>query len=150
MANSKAHRDAEDWVRENRLHLQFNTKFHKKRLSLRTGGVFEFDAVSEDGRIAISISTSGGETTGQKKASPKMNKIRSDALFLLLADVDQRYIMFTEPKMFALCEEQIRLKRFPTEVQILLETLPDELEDSLVKSRRFAAEVINPRSKNDA
>jgi len=40
----------------------------------RSGGVFDFDAVSDDGKIVASISTSGSKTATGKYAVGKMNE----------------------------------------------------------------------------
>lgn len=147
MANSQAQRAAELWICTNWLPDKYHQTFSKQRLQLSSGGVFEFDAVSEDRRIAVSISTSGGITSGGKKASPKMNKIRSDALFLLLAAVQQRIILFTERQMYELCQEQIRLGRFPPEVTAIIAELPPKLEADVASGRAKAAEEIYQQRK---
>ena len=144
MADSKCQREAEVWIREVWLPAKFGQTFAKKRLVLEPGGQFEFDAVSSDALIAVSISTCGGVTNGGKKATPKLNKIRSDALFLLLADVGRRMIVFSCAKMYALCEAEIRARRFPRRIEILLAQVPSELEAALVEARLAAAREVSP------
>lgn len=63
---------------------QFGTKFSRERLQLRSGGVFDFDAVSEDRSVVATISTSGSRTAGGKNAVGKLLKLRSDMLFLTM------------------------------------------------------------------
>jgi len=144
MADSKTQREAEIWIREKWLPKKFGQQFVKKKLSLRSGGKFEFDGVSLDGRIAVSISTSCGITSGGKKASPKLHKMRSDALFLLLADVEQRVLVFSDQCMLDLCQREKNAGRFPHEIDIIPVQLPSELEDALVHARRDAALEVSP------
>ena len=144
MADSKAQRVAEIWIRENWLPLKFKKPFVKKRLPLRPGGQFEFDGVSSDGRTAVCISTCCGLRSSGKKATPKLHKIRSDALFLLLADVDRRVIVFSDQQMFDLCQAEIKAGRFPRDIDIEIVSLPAELEAALVLGRRLAAEEVTP------
>ena len=84
MADSRPQHQAEEWVRGMWLCERFQQTFYKKQLMLTSGGLFEFDAVSHDESIVASISTNGGITASARKATPKLNKIRSDILFLLL------------------------------------------------------------------
>lgn len=144
MADSRAQREAEIWVREHWLPQRLGQTFEKKKLALRWGGKFEFDAVSMDGRIAVCISTCGGVTSSGRKASPKLNKIRSDSLFLLFAQVEQRIIVFSDQLMFNLCEAEIKVGRFPPEVEILPASLPAALEEELKCARRDAALEVSP------
>jgi hypothetical protein len=147
MANSKTQREAEIWVRKCWLPQELGQTFEKKRLAIRWGGKFEFDAVSKDERIAVCISTCGGVTSGGKKAKPKLNKIRSDALFLLFAEVETRIIVFTDQLMFDLCKAEKEAGRFPREVQLLLVSLPAELEEALSCARYVAALEVSPMGK---
>lgn len=145
MADSKSQREAEVWIREQWLLVEFGQPFIKKKLQLRPGGKFEFDAVSRDGDIVILISTSGGITSGGKKARPKLQKMRSDALFLLLLEnVKRRILVFSDPLMFGLCKAEIDSGRFPNEVEIMLASLPVELEAALALARYVAAQEVSP------
>jgi hypothetical protein len=144
MANSKAHLVAEEWGRQTWLPAQFEVKFFKSRLRLRSGGEFEFDAVSEGGEIAVCVSANAGRISNGKKARPKLHKIRSDALFLLLASVDQRLIVFTDESMYQLCDSEAKAGRFPTEVATRLAELPTQLEQALAESRSAAAREVSP------
>ena len=65
----------------------------RERLSIRSGGVFDFDAVSEDRSIVATISTSGSKTSGGKNAVGKILKLRSDMLFLTMVEAERRIIV---------------------------------------------------------
>jgi hypothetical protein len=145
MADSKCQREAEIWIRNQWLPKEFGQQFLKKKLLLRSGGKFEFDGISQDGRVAVSISASCGVTSGGKKATPKLHKMRSDALFLLLLEnVERRVLVFSDHLMFGLCHAEIDCGRFPREVEIMLAPLPTELESALVLARRAAAQEVTP------
>jgi hypothetical protein len=74
----------EDWVRREWLPKQYEQGFSRERLKLSSGGVFDFDAVSADGSIVATVSTSRARTKTGKYAVGKMLKLRSDMFFLLL------------------------------------------------------------------
>ena len=142
MADSVSHREAEIWIREHGLPAKMGGRFSKKRLELRSGGRFEFDAVSDDNNLVISIATNGGVTSGGKKATPKLHKIRSDALFLLLVETERRMIVLSGRLMFDLVQKEVDAGRFPFEVETLLIELPIEIEQSLISARKTAAEEV--------
>src|SRR6266496_2851230 len=87
MAATNCQLQCEDWVRLNWLPNILGQPFYRERLPLRSGGVFDFDAVSGDKKVAISISTSGSLTSSGKRGAGKLFKLRSDMYFLLLAKV---------------------------------------------------------------
>ncbi len=94
--------------------IEFGCDFSRNRLILTSGGVFDFDAVSKDRKIAACISTSGGKTVSGKYAVGKLLKIRSDILFLLLAkEPEKRVIILTEPDMFDVCTKEKVGSRVP-------------------------------------
>ena len=82
MADTRIQLEVEDWVRRNWMASHFGMKFSRERLPIRSGGVFDFDAVSEDRSVVATISTSGSKTSGGKHAVGKILKLRSDMLFL--------------------------------------------------------------------
>ena len=47
MADTRVQLEVEDWVRRNWMPEQYGIRFSRERLRLRSGGVFDFDAVSE-------------------------------------------------------------------------------------------------------
>ena len=144
MADSKSHRSAEVWVRENWLPITFAQAFTKRRLDLISGGQFEFDGVSADRTVAVCVSTNGGVRATGGKASTKLHKIRSDALFLLLATVERRVIVLTDRAMFDLCLVEVKNGRFPLNVELLLADLPPEINADLAASRALAAAEVMP------
>jgi hypothetical protein len=144
VADSSCQRGAEKWIRESWLPIKFGQAFTKQRLRLTSGGFFEFDAVSADGKMAVAISTCGGVTAGGNKATSKLHKIRADALFLIMADVERKVLAFSCPKMHALCEVELRSGRLPGSLEMLLAELPANLETALVAARLVAAREVTP------
>ena len=59
MADTRIQLEVEDWVRRNWLAARYGEAFSRERMKLVTGGVFDFDAVSQDGGTVACISTSG-------------------------------------------------------------------------------------------
>jgi hypothetical protein len=101
MADTRVQLEVEDWVREKWMPGNFGCEFYRNRLKLSSGGVFDFDVVSQNRKIAACISTSGGKTASGKLAVGKLLKLRSDMLFLLLAkEPEKRIIILTEADMF--------------------------------------------------
>jgi len=98
--------EVEDWVRRTWMPTHFGTKVSRERLQLRSGGVFDFDAVSEDSSIVATISTSGSKTAGGKHAVGKILKVRSDMLFLTLVEAKRRIIVLTENDMLDQCQKE--------------------------------------------
>lgn len=142
MADGRVQLEAEDWVRREWMKTKFNLEFSRERLPLEAGGQFDFDAVSLDRTIAANISTNGGKTARGRAAMPKLNKIRSDILFLMMAQVQRRMVMMTDRDMFELCQDERRKGRLPKSIEMFHAEVPPELESRLKDARRIAAEEV--------
>lgn len=119
---------------------QYGVRFSRERLPLRSGGVFDFDAVSEDRSIVATISTSGSKTSGGKHAVGKILKLRSDMLFLTMVEAKRRVIILTERDMCDQCEKEFAGGRVPPEIEFVCAVIPDDLRNRLVVARRKASE----------
>ncbi len=139
MAQTNVQLEVEDWVRKEWLSGQFGQRFSRERLNLISGGVFDFDAVSGDGKIVASISTSGALTARGKLAVGKVTKIRSDILFLLLVSCERRVIVLTESTMLQLCQKEMAAGRLPRTVEFLHADIPQGLKNRLAASQRAAS-----------
>lgn len=139
MADTRMQLEVEDWVRRNWMASEYGTKFSRERLRLRSGGVFDFDAVSEDHSIVATISTSGSKTSGGKHAVGKILKLRSDMLFLTMVEARQRIIVLTERDMCDYCEKEKAAGRIPPEIDFVCAIIPDELRNRLVAARLKAS-----------
>lgn len=144
MADSSAlSRDIEPWVRDKWLPKQpgfRGMKFTRCKLRLDSGGEFEFDAVDASRRVAVCISTSNAKTASGKEKTGAIHKIRSDMFFLLLAEVDQRVVVFTDKTLFDRFEdERVRRMRVPKGVRFMHAQLPSHLQGEVEKVRRVSS-----------
>jgi len=145
MASTKVQLGVEDWVRQEWLPREFGQRFRRERLKLTPGGVFDSDAVSEDDKIVASISTSAASTATGKYAVGKMNKMRSDMLFLLMvAACDRRLIVLTDETMFQQLQKEKSAGRVPTSIEFKHAKIPAELERRLIASQEVASREVSP------
>jgi hypothetical protein len=139
MADTSVQVGVEDWVRRNWMTENYGAKFNRDRLPLRSGGIFDFDAVSEDNSIVASISTSGAKTSGGKYATGKFMTIRSDILFLTMVEANRRIIVLTERDMFVQCEKEKAAGRIPPAIEFAFAEIPDEMNRRLIAAREKAS-----------
>lgn len=146
MADTRVQLEVEDWVRDNWMRNRYGKEFHRSRLRLSAGGVFDFDAVSYDKTIVASISTSGGKTRTGKLAVGKLMKLRSDMLFLqMLESPCSKLIVLTDSSMLTVCKKEGDSGRTPPGIDFVLAEIPDELERRLVQARIAASKEVTPR-----
>jgi hypothetical protein len=139
VADTRIQLEVEDWVRRNWMPPYFGMKFARERLRIRSGGVFDFDAVSEDHSVVATISTSGSRTAGGKHAVGKILKLRSDMLFLSMVQAKRRIIILTERDMCDQCEKEAVGGRVPPEIEFACAVIPDDLRVRLVTARMKAS-----------
>jgi hypothetical protein len=139
MADTRIQLEVEDWVRRNWMETQYGTRFSRERLWLRSGGVFDFDAVSEDRYIVATISTSGAKTSTGKYAVGKILKLRSDMLFLTQVDTKRRIIVLTERDMCDQCNKEFAAGRVPKEIEFVCADISADLRARLVEGREKAS-----------
>jgi len=145
MADTRIQLEVEDWVRREWMPEKFRCQFFRERVSLSSGGVFDFDAVSEDGKIVATISTSGARTSSGKNAVGKMLKVRSDIYFLLLASTERRLAVLTELDMFEQWQKEIAGGRVPASIEFVYVELPVELDNRLKGARNKASVEVSPK-----
>ena len=144
MADTRVQLEVEDWIRNSWLCEHYGQPFAKKSVRLTSGGMFEFDAVSEAGRIVANISTSSFLTAKGKPGIGKVTKVRSDIFFLLLADADRRLQILTEGDMHEHWCKEARIGRVPSSIEFVHVALPDDLAAKLRASRRKASDEVSP------
>ncbi len=149
MADTHIQLEAEDWIRREWLPIKYNQQFRRERLRLNSGGVFDFDAVSSDNTIVANISTSSGITSGGKNPSGKIQKLRTDMLFLLLVKAEKRLIVLTEKGMYDLCLKEKSNGRVPLEVEFVLVELPESLAKLLQDAKSIASKEVSPKNNED-
>jgi hypothetical protein len=146
MADTRIQLEVEDWVRDQWMPKRFGQRFNRNRLPLTSGGVFDFDAVSEDRKMAACISTSGGKTARGKHAVGKLLKLRSGMLFLGLArEPERRFIILTEQHMYDVCSKEKKGGRVPENIEFELAEIPEESRERLDSARENASKEVSPR-----
>ncbi len=132
MADTRIQLEVEDWVRRNWMEAEFGMKFSRERHPLRSGGVFDFDVVSQDRSVVATISTSGSKTSGGKHAVGKILKLRSDMLFPTMVEAKRRIIVLTEHDVCDQCEKEAASGRVPPAIEFVCALIPNELRTHLV------------------
>lgn len=97
MANTLLRYEVEPYVRV-QLATQFGKVFRSQRLPLPGGVTREFDAVSDDGSIVVSIKTSSGLTSGRNLPGGKIKAAIADLYSLSLISAPVRWLVLTNPK----------------------------------------------------
>ncbi|MEI6825896.1 MAG: hypothetical protein WCK54_09905 [Desulfuromonadales bacterium] len=144
MADTRVQLEVEDWVRREWMEICYSESFYRERLPLVSGGYFDFDAVNADKTIAATISTRGAKTASGKHAVGKLLKIRSDMYFLLLANVQRRIVVLTEPDMYELCQKESAGGRVHSSIEFVHAEIPDDLASRLKTARTKASEEVSP------
>lgn len=144
MADTRVQIEVEDWVRRHWMPREVGQNFYRERVKLSSGGVFDFDAVSEGHETVATISTSGSRTASGKHAVGKLLKIRSDMLFLLLANAKRRIVVLTERDMYERCVQERAAGRVPSSIEFVHVKIPADLQEQLRGSRQAASEEVSP------
>jgi hypothetical protein len=127
MADSTiATKDVENWIRNDFLPKKYHQAFSKQKLGVQSGGEFECDAVSEDGKIVCFISTSPSKTADGKPDADVLGKIREKALWAVSLNEKPETIVFafTDKSMVELIKQEKENGRFPKHIKTLLVKLP--------------------------
>lgn len=144
MADTRVQTRVEDWVRRHWMPEHLGEAFHRDRLVLRSGGVFDFDAVSEGATVVASISTSSARTARGSKGVGKLMKLRSDMLFLTMVEATRRLIILTERDMYDACLQEQEGGRVPPEITFLHAEIPEDLASELRKAKARASSEVTP------
>ena len=152
MADTTVQHKAEAWVIGHGLPELFpGVSFAGKKMKLIWGGSFAFDAVSEDESMVVAISTSAARTATGKLATAKLQKLKTDALYLLHLEAGARRLMvFTEKSMQEYFKKAVITGRFPPSIELLHIPLPANLHVQVLASREVASNETSPStaSKN--
>ncbi len=152
MADTRAYRDAEEWVRTRGLVQRFGMRFTRRKLVVgakedNTPVYHEFDAVSEDVEIVASVKASSGRTAGGKFPTGKVKGAYFDLYFLQLARASMKILVLTDPAFFEIFRRDSNGK-LPTDVQVLHLPLPRVLQDEVDEARKAASlEMTRPREQ---
>ena len=144
MANTTTQLDCAEWVRQSWLPERLGQPFRKDRIELDTGGVESFDAVSEDGRIAVEVSTSSLRTASGGMGAGKLNRIWKSILFLSMARASRRILVLTQPDMYERWLSEKQAGRVPSSVEFMHAPLPAELCGRLAEAKDEASAEVMP------
>lgn len=138
MANTRVQLEVEAWVREYWMPKEYGHHFQKKRVRLTSGGLFEFDAVSEDGSIIASVATSKKKGASGKNAIGSILKFCCDMFYMLLVDTKRRIQILTEQDMFEYWKKEVDGCRVPASIKFVHVDLPVDLDARLKCARKKA------------
>lgn len=134
MADPNAQNQVHAWLAETWLSQKLGMALARQRVKLTSGGGYSFPAVSGDESIVAIFNTSVGSG---KNAMSKLNKVRSDFYFLLLANAARRVAVFTDRAMFGLVQKEQREGRVPDQIELMLVgQLPAEIDAILKASQQ--------------
>jgi hypothetical protein len=143
MANTQVQLEVEKWIRSEWMPKKFGQNFTPKHMQLITGGYFDFDAVNQDDSIVANISTSSAKTSGGKIGTAKIQKLRSDMLFLIMVKSNQKLIILSEKDMLELCLKEKRNGRVPNEIEFLHAEIPETLQQMVREAKKIAAQEVS-------
>ena len=144
MADTTTQGEVEDWIRQEWMPERFGQAFRETNVTLTSGGPFKFDAVSADGSIVANVSTSTLKTRGGNRGSGKVNKVRSDIYFLLLARAPCRLMVLSEADMYQWWLNEEQRGRVPAEIEFVHVEIPPTLDANLRASRKAASREVSP------
>lgn len=127
MANTSLLRDeVEPYIRA-QLETEFGKVFTSQRLPLPGGATREFDAVSDDGSIVVSIKTSSGLTSGGNLPGGKIKAAIADLYYLSLISAPTKWLVLTNPKFHEIFSRVMDGAVSP-EIEVRLMPLSAELQ----------------------
>jgi hypothetical protein len=136
--------EVESYVR-NYLSGKFGVPFAPRKVKLVTGGLHEFDAVSEDGRIVAAIKSAGGKTVGGKNPSGKIKAAIAELYFLTLVEAPKRFLILTSPAFLDILSRELE-GRLAKGVDLKLVELPLTLQQKVSKVQAIASYEVSPTS----
>lgn len=102
----------EGYVRE-QLEEEFRQPFASVVLPLTTGGTHEFDAVSADGQIVVSVKAASGLTATGRNPSGKIKDSIAELYFLGLVEAPIRSLVLTTPAFHEIFQKAMKGKIAP-------------------------------------
>jgi hypothetical protein len=149
MANTSILRTKVEPVIREALAAEFGQPFSSQILALPGGAAREFDAVSADRRIVVSIKTSSGLTSGGHLPGGKINSCIADLYYLSLLTAPVRRLVLTNPDFFEIFTTRMAGALAPG-IEIVAMPLPSDLQrqvdlviaDASREMSRLAPEAI--------
>ena len=138
MANTTIYEElVEPYVRK-KLCEEFGVAFSSEKVTLTTGGLHEFDAVSSDRRIVAGIKSAPDRTSGRNIPSGKIKSAEAELYYLTLAPASKRLLVLTTPEFHARMKKRLDGARHP-DIELKLIPLPPELQKQVNAVRKKAS-----------
>lgn len=142
MANTAMLRYKVEPVIRGQLQERFGQAFSSRVLPLPGGAAREFDAVSEDETVVVSIKTSSGLTSGGNVPGGKINGCIADLYYLSLISAPTRWLVLTNADFFGIFTRRM-LGALPDGVEVKLMPLPPDLQAEVDEVIREASNEID-------
>jgi hypothetical protein len=142
MANTSYLRyTVEPWVRE-QLAEKYGRSFSANVLGLTPGGTHEFDAVSDDGQIVVSIKANSGLTSGGNHPTGKVATCLNEVYFLTLVSASTRLLVLTNPEFYDIFT-RVTAGQIAEGVRVELLPLPPDMQSLVDGVTRLASEEMS-------
>ena len=135
--------DVEPWVRQH-LEAENGQPFSSQFLNLSTGGKHEFDAVSADRTVVVSIKSASGLTAGGNLPQGKFHNAIAEVYFLSLISASRRTLLTTNRKFHQLLEKRMK-GLLPVGVTLQCLELPVEMQKQLDDIIATASKEVSPQ-----
>lgn len=110
---------------------QYGVFFEKRVIKLPQEGTHEFDAVSLDGKIVVSIKTASGKTSGGKNPSGKIKDIEAELYYLMLVDAEVKLLVITNSEFYELITRRLKGRLHPS-IDLIYIRLSDETQQQVL------------------
>jgi hypothetical protein len=132
----------EGYVRE-QLTEEFSQPFSPKFLPLLPGGRHEFDAVSADGHVVVSIKSASGLTAGGRVPSGKIKDCLAELYYLSLVEAPVRRLVLTTPAFFQLFT-RTTVGAVATGIEVACVPLPAMIQAEVDRVVEEASREVSP------
>lgn len=130
----------EPWIRE-RLTERYGQSFTARQLPLVPGGRHEFDAVSADRRIVVSIKANSGLTSGRNYPTGKVATCLNEVYFLTLVAAEERLLILTNRAFHEVFTRATR-GQIANGIEVELVELPADMQQKVDAITRRASEEM--------
>jgi hypothetical protein len=138
----------ESYVRR-QLQDEFGRSFRAEFLSLTPGGKHEFDAVSSDRDIVVSIKAASGLTASGKNPAGKIKDCVAELYYLSLVEAPIRRLVLTTPGFFDIFTRKTR-GAVALGIEVVCVPLPPSMQVEVDEVVRKASREVTPAAAEAA
>jgi hypothetical protein len=152
-------REVEKYVRH-QLQAEFGQRFTAQYLPLVSGGQHEFDAVSEDRAVVVSVKAASGLTAGRRIPSGKIKDSLAELYYLSLVTAPTRQLVLTTPSFFDIFTRytggaiapglEVRCMPLPHDIQLEVDAVVAAASREVSPGRATAAIAADIEADADA